>query len=1471
VKKTARILVIAILASLLNTVAAVVPAQAAPGKLTEDFTTTSLINPSNWVASSTGTSAPHPCLTALDSTSPAISLSQSTSIPGCSTSPDTNGTGALFLTTNDNDQAATILYNQSLNTAGGLDISFYQAQYGGDGADGISFFVKDGAKTDLTVGKPGGNLGYKGIPGALFGVGFDSYGNWMNQGYYDGACTNNILGGVPKALAIRGPDTSVNKDGTSGFCLLPGGFVAPNGAIGPDYFGKNLDTRASAARPVRILVDPSTNNNPMIRVYMWKSGSTTQDVETAPIKLTVAQPEEYKLASSFKFGFSSSTGGAKDIHAIWGLEIAPLNSALSPTVYVVPNNSTVQAGQAAVYTYKFYSDAAKTVEIAANTLSYPANMCSSSYTLSTNYPASLPITCTGAVAMYNTITTDTATLTVVRGTPSIAPTTRTITGNGGTAITTTAAYTARNFLYPQDLGYTISPALPTGLVFTPATGVISGTTNIVGTTTHTVTATAVSETATATVSITIGAPLTYAYSVTYDKGTGTAGTLAAQTGNGTTVTLSAFSTSTMVKPGYTFSGWLGSNALSYTDAQVLTFTAALTVTLTAQWTANPARTVTYNAGTGTGTVPVQLDVLQGATFTVAAGTGLTKPGYTFAGWKDETGTAFIAGSTFTVATTNVVLTAQWTANPLRTITYNAGTGTGTVPPQLFVLQGATFAVAAGTGLTNPGYTFSGWKDETATAYVAGATYTVATTNVVLTAQWTANSSRTVTYNAGTGTGTVPIQANVLQGATFAVAAGTGLTNPGYTFAGWKDETGTAFIAAAIYTVATTNVVLTAQWTANALRTVTYNAGTGTGTVPTQLDVLQGATFVVAAGTTLTKPGYTFAGWKDETGTAFVAGATFTVATTNVVLTAQWSTNASRTVTYNAGTGTGTVPTQVDVLQGATFVVAAGTGLTKPGYTFDGWKDETGTAYAAGSTYTVAATNVVLTAQWTANPLRTVTYSAGAGTGTVPTQVDVLQGATFVVAAGTGLTKPGYTFNGWKDATDTAYAVAANYTVAATNVVLTAQWSATSQSVTYAANGATGSAPTQVNVLTAGTFTVAGATPLIKAGSTFTGWKDANGIDYAPGSVFTMGITNVTLTAQWLLNTYVYAIAYEANGGTGTMPGQTGSGTTVKTFINTFTKTGFKFVGWKDDAGVAYKDGEEIQLTASTSLVLRAQWEEITFPYAITFDANGGAGTMPGQTGNGSSLKLAANTFTRAAFTFAGWKDDAGNIYADQQALVLAASTSLVLRAQWVPGTVAVYPFAITFDANGGAGVMPGQVGIASTVMLLANKFTRAGYLFNGWKNDAGVAYVDAESITLKSSTTLILRAQWIKNDLGIDNITCLGNFAKSCALKPGAAQPVSFKTNSNQLTPKSIAILKKWKLQNAKSVVIYGYASKDGSKALNDKLTAKRAAEVGAWVKKNWPNLTIKTKGLGTRVNSLCKAFNNKCAMITIVSLNKKK
>ena len=92
-----------------------------------------------------------------------------------------------------------------------------------------------------------------------------------------------------------------------------------------------------------------------------------------------------------------------------------------------------------------------------------------------------------------------------------------------------------------------------------------------------------------------------------------------------------------------------------------------------------------------------------------------------------------------------------------------------------------------------------------------------------------------------------------------------------------------------------------------------------------------------------------------------------------------------------------LPTQSPVSEGASFIVASGTTLSRAGFTFAGWNDGTN-PYAAGATYTMGTSNVTLTAQWTANPTHTVTYANGGGTGTLPTQSPVSEGASFTVAS-----------------------------------------------------------------------------------------------------------------------------------------------------------------------------------------------------------------------------------------------------------------------------------------------------------------------------------------------------------------------------------------------------------------------------------------------------------------------------------------
>ena len=144
--------------------------------------------------------------------------------------------------------------------------------------------------------------------------------------------------------------------------------------------------------------------------------------------------------------------------------------------------------------------------------------------------------------------------------------------------------------------------------------------------------------------------------------------------------------------------------------------------------------------------------------------------------------------------------------------------------------------------------------------------------------------------------------------------------------------------------------------------------------------------------------------------------------------------------------------------------------------------------------------------------------------------------------------------------------------------------------------------------------------------------------------------------------------------------------------------------------------------------------------AITFDANGGTGSMEAMSVNpGIDNKLTANTFTRENYTFTGWntaKDGSGTTYADQATVNFSADTTLY--AQWTQNPV------ITFDANGGKGTMGTQtVKPNEATALTANTFTRADYDFAGWNTAAdgtGTKYADKAEITVSENITLY--AQW---------------------------------------------------------------------------------------------------------------------------------
>ena len=121
---------------------------------------------------------------------------------------------------------------------------------------------------------------------------------------------------------------------------------------------------------------------------------------------------------------------------------------------------------------------------------------------------------------------------------------------------------------------------------------------------------------------------------------------------------------------------------------------------------------------------------------------------------------------------------------------------------------------------------------------------------------------------------------------------------------------------------------------------------------------------------------------------------------------------------------------------------------------------------------------------------------------------------------------------------------------------------------------------------------------------------------------------------------------------GTMPSFKGS--TDKAPDDNYRYT---FTGWSPEVGVAEED---VTYTAQYSATARVF-------YTITFDANGGKGSMePQRFEVGVDTALNANAFTREGYNFIGWNtaaDGKGATYADEGA-ILELTRDMTLYAQW---------------------------------------------------------------------------------------------------------------------------------------------------------------------------------------------------------------
>ena len=163
------------------------------------------------------------------------------------------------------------------------------------------------------------------------------------------------------------------------------------------------------------------------------------------------------------------------------------------------------------------------------------------------------------------------------------------------------------------------------------------------------------------------------------------------------------------------------------------------------------------------------------------------------------------------------------------------------------------------------------------------------------------------------------------------------------------------------------------------------------------------------------------------------------------------------------------------------------------------------------------------------------------------------------------------------------------------------------------------------------------------------------------------------------------------------------------------------------------------LTNSRKVIISKNIVAPALPYTLTYDGNGGTGTVEAQTApGGTSVTLRANAYEKEGLTYMKWNtkaDGTGTDYEPGDSFVLTEDTTLY----------AVWGYEISYNANGGSGTKAADVvKDGDTFEIPANPYTYINYRFTGWNtadDGTGTAYAAGAEMTPQAAVTLY--AQWV--------------------------------------------------------------------------------------------------------------------------------
>lgn len=273
----------------------------------------------------------------------------------------------------------------------------------------------------------------------------------------------------------------------------------------------------------------------------------------------------------------------------------------------------------------------------------------------------------------------------------------------------------------------------------------------------------------------------------------------------------------------------------------------------------------------------------------------------------------------------------------------------------------------------------------------------------------------------------------------------------------------------------------------------------------------------------------------------------------------------------------------------------------------------------------------------------------------------------------------------------------------------------------------------------------------KEGYKFAGWYDnelCEGKEYTFTGK-TMPAQNITLYAKWVAPVHIVTL-YKTDKTTEHYKFENVShnDTIDVTKIPTYeVSEGYEFLGWVKEDGTPFNFGT--QITRDYELYAKIG---STATYTVTYNANGGTGTMTDDTNyaEGATASVMANGFNApSGQVFLGWSTTASGSVAYYANSQLKITGPMTLYAIWGDQDSTV---TLTYNANyEGANPATNTINsIKNNAKVTLKQFTelfpaRDGYQFTGWNTQAdgkGVAFAAGKEARVDDVDENVLYAQW---------------------------------------------------------------------------------------------------------------------------------